>query len=128
MSETKNVQLSAVIEDLLRRVVARNFPKEVTAFSAAARDFIADAFAGRRVTFGTDVVTTLQFIILILATVKAVLDLFRLVRGTPLSLAAVQDMWRAKLVEHGLAEDEANSIVDEFSKDLMNAMKLTNVS
>lgn len=128
---------SAAIEGILRQVVLRHFPDEETAFSASAPIFIADALAGRpealekrggEFGFAAELVAVLNFINLIRSTVNAVIELRRMLRRPSPSVATVRETCRARLVERGLAADKAESIVNEFSGELIDALKRANAS
>lgn len=65
---------------------------------------------------------------LIRSTVNAVIELRRMLRGPSPSVATVRETWRARLVKCGLAADKAESIVNEFSGELIDALKRANAS
>jgi hypothetical protein len=123
---------SDAIEAVLRQVVLRHFPDEEIAFSASAPVFIADALAGRleavekrggEFGFAAELIAVLNFINVIRSTVNAVIELRRMARGPSPSVTTVREIWRARLVERGLAADKAESIVNEFSSELIDALK-----
>jgi hypothetical protein len=122
---------------LIRAIIVARDPSELDAFEFAQRDIIDDLYngtmpdeltqtSGAEFEFGEAAMVTVQFAAVILGTLKAATELYKLWSGhkEPIrSLADVHTKWSAQLRAAGLSEEESQQIATRFAAQLADAIK-----
>lgn len=120
------------LKELVKSIVAENFPQETFAFDISADDLINKLYLDgnietsvskeTQVNFLEQATSVLGFIGVLISTYKAVVEIRSLKLKQKLDQQTIEKNWLASLVDSGLTKEEAGKIVNNHihqMKDLV---------